>query len=65
MVLSLSGRSLKPSWYLMTCCFSAIPLDGFVLFLSFIDSSITLYLVSFFRHSSMKLVAILSLVIYS
>ncbi|XP_074586153.1 uncharacterized protein LOC141841855 [Curcuma longa] len=27
-VLSLSGRSLKPSWYLMTCCFSAIPLDG-------------------------------------
>ncbi|CAL9046164.1 unnamed protein product [Musa banksii] len=27
-VLSLSGRSLKPSWYLMTCCFPAIPLDG-------------------------------------
>lgn len=27
-VLSLSGRVLKPSWYLMTCCFSAIPLDG-------------------------------------
>ncbi|XP_010245401.1 PREDICTED: transmembrane protein 184B isoform X2 [Nelumbo nucifera] len=27
-VLSLSGRVLKPSWYLMTCCFPAIPLDG-------------------------------------
>ncbi|CAL9107585.1 unnamed protein product [Musa textilis] len=27
-VLSLSGRSLKPSWYLMTCCFPSIPLDG-------------------------------------
>lgn len=27
-VLSLTGRSLKPSWYLMTCCFPAIPLDG-------------------------------------
>ncbi|CAL5326651.1 unnamed protein product [Camellia sinensis] len=27
-VLSLSGRVLKPSWYLMTCCFSPIPLDG-------------------------------------
>ncbi|XP_039118424.1 transmembrane protein 184A [Dioscorea cayenensis subsp. rotundata] len=27
-VLSLSGRVLKPSWWLMTCCFPAIPLDG-------------------------------------
>ncbi|XP_006841552.2 transmembrane protein 184B [Amborella trichopoda] len=27
-VLSLSGRVLKPSWYLMTCCFPAMPLDG-------------------------------------
>ncbi|CAL9114926.1 unnamed protein product [Musa textilis] len=27
-VLSLSGRSLKPSWYLMTCCLPSIPLDG-------------------------------------
>ncbi|KAK1319985.1 hypothetical protein QJS10_CPB04g01192 [Acorus calamus] len=27
-VLSLSGRSLKPSWGLMTCCFPAIQLDG-------------------------------------
>ena len=29
-VLSLSGRVLKPSWWLMTCCFPAIPLDGYV-----------------------------------
>lgn len=34
-VLSLSGRSLKPSWYLMTCCFPSIPLDGSVLWDSF------------------------------
>ncbi|XP_072967293.1 uncharacterized protein [Typha angustifolia] len=27
-VLSLSGRVLKPSWLLMTCCFPSIPLDG-------------------------------------
>ncbi|KAG8098833.1 hypothetical protein GUJ93_ZPchr0013g37015 [Zizania palustris] len=27
-VVSLSGRTLKPSWFLMTCCFAAIPLDG-------------------------------------
>ncbi|XP_031485129.1 uncharacterized protein LOC116254135 isoform X4 [Nymphaea colorata] len=27
-VLSLNGRVLKPSWYLMTCCLPAIPLDG-------------------------------------
>ncbi|KAJ7973181.1 Transmembrane protein [Quillaja saponaria] len=27
-VLSLSGRVLKPSWYLMTCCFPPLPLDG-------------------------------------
>ncbi|KAJ6816703.1 transmembrane protein 184B-like [Iris pallida] len=27
-VVSLSGRVLKPSWCLMTCCFPAIPLDG-------------------------------------
>ncbi|KAK9086162.1 hypothetical protein Syun_028556 [Stephania yunnanensis] len=27
-VLSLSGRVLKPSWYLMTCCFPPMPLDG-------------------------------------
>ncbi|CAA6653811.1 unnamed protein product [Spirodela intermedia] len=27
-VLSLSGQALKPSWWLMTCCFPAIPLDG-------------------------------------
>ncbi|XP_010524824.1 PREDICTED: transmembrane protein 184A-like [Tarenaya hassleriana] len=27
-VLSLSGRSLKPSWCLMTCCFPPLPLDG-------------------------------------
>ncbi|KAF8757384.1 hypothetical protein HU200_010901 [Digitaria exilis] len=27
-VVSLSGRTLKPSWILMTCCYPAIPLDG-------------------------------------
>eukprot|EP00249_Psilotum_nudum_P022161 c28398_g1_i1 orf=883-2328(+) len=27
-VTSLSGRVLKPSWHLMTCCLPAIPLDG-------------------------------------
>ncbi|CAM6124832.1 unnamed protein product [Calypogeia fissa] len=27
-VTSLSGRFLKPSWHLMTCCCPAIPLDG-------------------------------------
>ncbi|KAJ1254015.1 hypothetical protein BS78_K134300 [Paspalum vaginatum] len=27
-VVSLSGRMLKPSWILMTCCYPAIPLDG-------------------------------------
>jgi len=27
-VLSLTGRSLKPAYYLMTCCFPPIPLDG-------------------------------------
>ncbi|PKA52673.1 hypothetical protein AXF42_Ash001654 [Apostasia shenzhenica] len=27
-VVSLSGRVLKPSWGLMTCCFPPIPLDG-------------------------------------
>lgn len=27
-VVSLSGRLMKPSWVLMTCCFSPIPLDG-------------------------------------
>ncbi|XVE63192.1 hypothetical protein DITRI_Ditri06bG0180600 [Diplodiscus trichospermus] len=27
-VLSLSGRVLKPSWCLMTCCFPPMPLDG-------------------------------------
>ncbi|GJM97123.1 hypothetical protein PR202_ga14026 [Eleusine coracana subsp. coracana] len=27
-VTSLTGRSLRPSWFLMTCCFPAIPLDG-------------------------------------
>ncbi|KAL5580445.1 hypothetical protein UlMin_012887 [Ulmus minor] len=27
-VLSLSGRVLKPSWYLMTCCLPPLPLDG-------------------------------------
>ncbi|PPR83605.1 hypothetical protein GOBAR_AA37107 [Gossypium barbadense] len=27
-VLSLSGRVLKPSWYLMTCCLPPMPLDG-------------------------------------
>uniref|UniRef100_A0A7N0ZTV6 Uncharacterized protein n=1 Tax=Kalanchoe fedtschenkoi TaxID=63787 RepID=A0A7N0ZTV6_KALFE len=27
-VLSLSGRSLKPSWFLMTCCLPVLPLDG-------------------------------------
>ncbi|XP_010551749.1 PREDICTED: transmembrane protein 184A-like [Tarenaya hassleriana] len=27
-VLSLSSRSLKPSWCLMTCCFPPLPLDG-------------------------------------
>lgn len=26
--LSLTGRVLKPSWCLMTCCFPPIPLDG-------------------------------------
>ncbi|GMI79411.1 hypothetical protein like AT3G05940 [Hibiscus trionum] len=27
-VLSLTGRVLKPSWFLMTCCLSPVPLDG-------------------------------------
>ncbi|XP_052620861.1 uncharacterized protein LOC128126786 [Lactuca sativa] len=27
-VLSLTGRSLKSNWCLMTCCFPPIPLDG-------------------------------------
>ncbi|KAI4369340.1 hypothetical protein MLD38_017788 [Melastoma candidum] len=27
-VLSLSGRVLKPSWFLMSCCFPPMPLDG-------------------------------------
>lgn len=27
-VLSLTGRILKPSWHLMTCCLPPIPLDG-------------------------------------
>ncbi|XP_078149335.1 organic solute transporter ostalpha protein (DUF300) isoform X1 [Carex rostrata] len=27
-VSNLTGRVLKPSWFLMTCCFPAIPLDG-------------------------------------
>lgn len=27
-VLSLTGRVLKPNWCLMTCCFHPIPLDG-------------------------------------
>nr|CAD1821870.1 unnamed protein product [Ananas comosus var. bracteatus] len=27
-VSNLTGRVLKPSWLLMTCCFPAIPLDG-------------------------------------
>ncbi|KAK7269505.1 hypothetical protein RIF29_22236 [Crotalaria pallida] len=27
-VLSLSGRVLKPSWFLMTCCLPPLPLDG-------------------------------------
>ncbi|KAJ4845085.1 hypothetical protein Tsubulata_036109 [Turnera subulata] len=27
-VISLTGRVLKPSWCLMTCCFPPIPLDG-------------------------------------
>ncbi|KAJ8529685.1 hypothetical protein K7X08_036520 [Anisodus acutangulus] len=27
-VLSLSGRVLKPNWCLMTCCFPPLPLDG-------------------------------------
>ncbi|XP_030462373.2 uncharacterized protein LOC115682328 [Syzygium oleosum] len=27
-VLNLSGRILKPSWYLMTCCLPPMPLDG-------------------------------------
>ncbi|KAI4301630.1 hypothetical protein L6164_034890 [Bauhinia variegata] len=27
-VLSLSGRVLKPSWWLMTCCLPPMPLDG-------------------------------------
>ncbi|KAI3445509.1 hypothetical protein Pfo_002174 [Paulownia fortunei] len=27
-VLSLSGKVLKPNWCLMTCCFPPIPLDG-------------------------------------
>lgn len=32
-VLSLTGRVLKPNWCLMTCCFPPISLDGSVLFL--------------------------------
>ncbi|PPR96921.1 hypothetical protein GOBAR_AA23737 [Gossypium barbadense] len=31
-VLSLSGRVLKPSWYLMTCCLPPMPLDGRLFF---------------------------------
>ncbi|KAE9611888.1 hypothetical protein Lal_00048921 [Lupinus albus] len=27
-VLSLNGRVMKPSWFLMTCCLPPIPLDG-------------------------------------
>ncbi|XP_039029291.1 transmembrane protein 184B-like [Hibiscus syriacus] len=27
-VLSLTGRVLKPSWFLMTCCLPPVPLDG-------------------------------------
>lgn len=27
-VVSLNGKTLKPSWFLMTCCLPAIPLDG-------------------------------------
>ncbi|QCE07195.1 organic solute transporter subunit alpha [Vigna unguiculata] len=27
-VLSLSGRNLKPSWFLMTCCLPPVALDG-------------------------------------
>ncbi|XP_050381131.1 uncharacterized protein LOC126798259 [Argentina anserina] len=27
-VISLTGRVIKPSWALMTCCFPPIPLDG-------------------------------------
>ncbi|XAR56198.1 hypothetical protein NMG60_11036580 [Bertholletia excelsa] len=27
-VISLSGRLLKPNWCLMTCCFPPLPLDG-------------------------------------
>ncbi|CAL1393138.1 unnamed protein product [Linum trigynum] len=27
-VISLTGRVMKPSWCLMTCCFPPIPLDG-------------------------------------
>lgn len=27
-VISLSGRVLKPSWYLMTCCLPPLALDG-------------------------------------
>ncbi|CAN0897464.1 Flap endonuclease 1 [Linum grandiflorum] len=30
-VLSLTGRVMKPSWCLMTCCFPPIPLDGHLL----------------------------------
>ncbi|QCD98366.1 Organic solute transporter subunit alpha/Transmembrane protein [Vigna unguiculata] len=29
-VISLSGRVLKPSFCLMTCCFPPVPLDGWV-----------------------------------
>jgi hypothetical protein len=29
-VISLTGRSLKPSWHLMTCCIPPLPLDGLV-----------------------------------
>ncbi|MCE3050587.1 hypothetical protein HAX54_047616 [Datura stramonium] len=30
-VLSLSGRVLKPNWCLMTCCFPPVPLDGMLI----------------------------------
>jgi hypothetical protein len=37
-VVSLSGRTLKPSWILMTCCYPAIPLDGCVCVLGALPS---------------------------
>jgi len=42
-VVSLNGQSLKPSWFLMTCCLPAIPLDGCVILFCLIKWSIKIF----------------------